>query len=83
MCLFLPYLLTNLIIFSLLVTDKKLGFMFVPHLERFLHQNPGALWQPQQLQRKMMAKCLGTTYWERKMEQFRIIRKDLGIKLLA
>jgi hypothetical protein len=28
----------------------------------------------------MMAKNLGVSYWERKMEQFRVVREELGIK---
>jgi len=40
------------------------------------------LWCAQALQRKFMEANLGVSYWERKMEQFRLIRADLGIKLV-
>ena len=63
-------------------TDKKLNYFFIGSFERLIHYNPGVLWQAQALQRKMMEAALGVQYWERKMEQFRLIRADLGIKLL-
>lgn len=62
--------------------DKKLNFFFIGNFEKFIHQNPGVLWCAQALQRKFMEANLGVSYWERKMEQFRLIRADLGIKLV-
>ncbi len=62
--------------------DKRLNYFFIGSFERLIHFNPGVLWQAQALQRKMMEAALGVPYWERKMEQFRLIRADLGIKLL-
>jgi hypothetical protein len=62
--------------------DRKLNYFFIGSFENFLHKNPGALWQAQAMQRKFMQHNLGILYWEKKMEQFRVIRADLGIKLL-
>jgi hypothetical protein len=47
-----------------------------------LHQNPGILWKAQAIQRKFMQYNIGVSYWEKKMEQFRVIRADLGIRLI-
>lgn len=63
-------------------TDKKLNYYFIGNFEKFIHQNPGVLWQAQAMQRKFMKFNIGVAYWENKMEQFRVIRADLGIKLL-
>jgi hypothetical protein len=62
--------------------DRRLNYFFIGNFEKFLHQNPGVLWQAQALQRKLMVNSVGVKYWEDKMEQFRLIRKDLGIKLV-
>ena len=62
--------------------DKKLKFMFLTHWLAFVKVNPSTLWQVQLLQRKFMQDNLGVLYWENKIEQFRIVRQDLEIKLL-
>ena len=76
------FLFTYLFARRTFITDKKLNFFFIGNFEKFIHYNPGVLWQAQALQRKMMEANLGVSYWERKMEQFRLIRADLGIKLI-
>jgi len=62
--------------------DPKLKFMFLTNFQAFMTNNPSALWQATLLQRQMMKANLGVAYWENKMEQFRLIREELGIKQL-
>ena len=62
--------------------DKKLKFQFIGNLSDFFSQNPGALWLPQLLQQKLKKANLGIKYWEKKMEQYRVIRANMDIKLL-
>jgi len=62
--------------------DKKLKYQFVTHFEQFVKQNPGALWKPQELQQQFMEFNLGKRYWNNKLEQYRVIRENLGIKLV-
>jgi hypothetical protein len=64
------------------LTDRKLNYFFIGNFEKFLAKNPAALWKAQALQRKFEQYNLGVEYWSKKMEQFRVIRADLGIKLL-
>jgi hypothetical protein len=59
-----------------------LQFQFIGNFEDFIFQNPGALWQPQLLQQCLKKYNLGIKYWDKKMEQFRVIRENMGIKLL-
>lgn len=66
----------------LIIADKKLNFYFIGNFEKFVHLNPGVLWQAQSIQRQFMKFNIGVAYWENKMEQFRVIRADLGIKLV-
>lgn len=44
--------------------------------------NPGILWQPQKLQHRLQETHLGKAYWSKKMEQYRVTRAELGIKLM-
>jgi hypothetical protein len=62
--------------------NKTLGYMFIGNFKDFVAVNPGVLWQAQALQRKLMKSNLGIKYWENKMEQYRIVRQQLGIKLI-
>jgi hypothetical protein len=62
--------------------DKKLKFQFIKNFEQFFERNPGALWKPQLLQQKIMKANLGAPYWEKKIEQYRVIRENMGIKLV-
>lgn len=62
--------------------DKKLKFQFIKNFDDFINQNPGALWKPQLLQQKLKKANLGINYWEKKMEQYRLIRENLGIRLI-
>ncbi len=64
------------------IIDKKLKFQFIKNFEAFIHQNSGALWQPQLLQQQLMKANLGKVYWENKIEQFRVVRENMGIRLL-
>lgn len=76
--------IAKLIVFSFLVsilTDKKLKFQFIKNFEDFVNQNPGALWQPQLLQQKLMKANIGKTYWDNKIEQYRVMRVKMDIKL--
>jgi hypothetical protein len=65
-----------------LAADRKLNYFFIGNFEKMLHLNPGILWKAQAIQRKFMQYNVGVKYWEKKMEQFRVIRADLGIKLI-
>jgi hypothetical protein len=49
---------------------------------RFTTSHPGVLWQLQNLQQALMKANLGKVYWEKKMEQYRVIREKFGIKLM-
>ena len=62
--------------------DKKLNHLFIKQFVEFTYNYPGVLWQPQLLQEKLRAFNLGKAYWAEKMEQYRVIREDMGIKLL-
>mmetsp|Transcript_19600 Transcript_19600/g.42529 ORF Transcript_19600/g.42529 Transcript_19600/m.42529 type:complete len:426 (+) Transcript_19600:2-1279(+) len=62
--------------------DRKLGSFFIGNFEQFLHMNPGVLWLVYDLQQKLAQRNLGKAYWAKKMEQFRITRLELGIKLV-
>lgn len=62
--------------------DQKLKYMFVPQFLEFIAANPGALWQPQLLQQRLKKANMGLNYWDKKMEQYRVIRENLGIKLM-
>lgn len=62
--------------------DKKLKYQFIKNFEDFVQKNPGSLWKPQLLQIKLMKANLGVSYWEKKVEQYRVIRENLGIKLI-
>jgi len=62
--------------------DKKLKFQFISNFEQFTKQNPGVLWKPQALQQQLMEHNLGKRYWNDKLEQFRLVRENLGIKLM-
>lgn len=73
---------TIVIVLTFLYVDRRLGYLFIANFEEFLKKNPAALWQAQALQRKFMQFNIGIAYWEKKMEQFRVIREELGVKLL-
>lgn len=62
--------------------DVKLKQQFVKNFLDFVDKNPGVLWQPQKLQQQLMDRTLGRAYWAKKMEQYRVVRQGLGIKLL-
>lgn len=62
--------------------DRKLRNQFIANFSDFLHQNPGVLWVPQLLQQKLKMANLGIHYWDKKMEQYRVIRENLGVKLV-
>mmetsp|Transcript_1317 Transcript_1317/g.1387 ORF Transcript_1317/g.1387 Transcript_1317/m.1387 type:complete len:1578 (-) Transcript_1317:176-4909(-) len=62
--------------------DKKLKFQFIKNFEDFVEKNPGSLWKPQLLQQKLMKANLGVTYWEKKIEQYRITRENMGVRLV-
>jgi hypothetical protein len=55
---------------------------FIKNFEQFVESNPGSLWKPQLLQLKLMKANLGVPYWERKVEYYRVVRENLGIKLI-
>ena len=72
----------NFSLSTILFLDRKLNNFFIGNFEKFLHKNPGALWQAQALQKKFMQYNIGPRYWEDKMEQFRLTREDLGVRLI-
>ncbi len=57
-------------------------FQFIKNFEDFVEKNPGSLWKPQLLQQKLMKANLGVTYWEKKIEQYRITRENMGVRLV-
>ncbi len=61
--------------------DPKLKYMFIKNFQEFISRNPSALWTSAQLQRKLMEFNLGTLYWDNKVEQFRVMRLEMGVKL--
>jgi hypothetical protein len=75
-------LLYQFYLFISCIIDKKLKFQFIDNFELFVKRNPGALWKPQALQLKLMEFNLGKRYWDNKLEQYRVMREDLGIKLV-
>jgi hypothetical protein len=70
-----------LLVTRLYITDKKLKLMFLAGFSSFVASNPSSLWQAQALQRVFMHHNLGHVYWESKMEQFRQMRLELGVRL--
>ena len=62
--------------------DPKLNAMFIKHFLEFTAANNSLLWQMQVLQRRLMQDNLGVKYWEAKIEQFRVLREGLQLKLL-
>lgn len=62
--------------------DKRLRYQFVKNFQEFVTSNPGVLWMPQKLQQKLIDINLGKVYWAKKMEQYRVVRENLGIKLM-
>lgn len=62
-------------------SDPRLNTMFPGGFERFVLSNPSTLWQAQDLQRRLMSINIGEVYWDNKIEQFRVMRKEIGVKL--
>eukprot|EP01035_Chromulina_nebulosa_P022004 gene22004-28486_t len=62
---------------------KQLGYFFLEDFEKFVLKNPTTIFRAQELQRFFMRLNLGEAYWEKKMNQFRIIREDMGILLVT
>lgn len=61
--------------------DPKLDALFLAGFDDFVCKNPSSTWQVEYLQRLIMEANLGTAYWEKKMEQFRITRADMELNV--
>ena len=59
--------------------NPALNAIFLPEYEAFTDENPSTLWMVQLLQKKIMEKNLGRSYWDDKVEQFMLMRKDIGV----
>jgi hypothetical protein len=59
--------------------NPSLNAIFLPEYEAFTDENPSTLWMVQLLQTKIMEKNLGRSYWDDKVEQFMLTRKDIGV----
>ena len=62
--------------------DRRLNGVLYTSFERFVRCNPVLLWVPQKMQEAFRKHNLGREFWDRKMEQFRLVRKELGVELL-
>lgn len=66
----------------IILLDPKLKNMFVKNFLDFCTNNQGVLWQPQKIQQKLILTNLGKNYWAKKAEQYRVIRENMGVKLM-
>ena len=62
--------------------DNQLKGVLFTSFEKFLAANPIMLWGIQNIQITFREHNLGDAWWFRKLEQFRLVRKELGIKQL-
>ena len=62
--------------------NPALGAIFLPEYEAFTAENPSTMWMVQQLQKVIMEKNLGEIYWMKKVEQFMVARKDIGVRMI-
>jgi hypothetical protein len=60
--------------------DSQLKGILFTSFEKFLGANPIMLWGIQKIQLAFRKHNLGDPWWFRKLEQFRLVRKELGIK---
>lgn len=63
--------------------DPQLKGVLFTSFEQFVLANPIMLWGIQFIQITFRKHNLGDAWWFRKMEQFRLVRKELGIQQLA
>jgi hypothetical protein len=56
--------------------------MFFKDFQAFIDANPYCLWSVQRMQHEMMRVNLGVEYWTKKIEQYRVMRKEIGVELL-
>jgi hypothetical protein len=61
--------------------DKKLDYLFMGGFHRFVDKNPSAVWTAVYIQRQFAKYNLGQGYWDRKLEQFRLIRLENEIQM--
>jgi hypothetical protein len=59
--------------------NQKLNTIFLDGFDKFILNNPSALWMAQSLQRAFMNHNLGEEYWDKKMNQFIQQRKDMDV----
>ena len=64
-------------------SDPKLGYMFYNHFEAFGTNYNMVMFQVERLHELLQSKNLGQLFWDRKREQYKVIREDLGVKLVA
>ncbi len=57
--------------------DRRLKGVLYTSFERFVYCNPVLLWNSQNIQHQFRTKTLGEAYWLKKIEQFRLVRKEL------
>ena len=62
--------------------NPALKSIFLPEYEQFTNENTSTLWQIQKLKKKLMEKNLGVNYWDKKVEQYQEIRKEIGVVMV-
>ena len=72
------FYISNLI----MLIDPRLKSLFLDGFELMCLKNQPMLWQAQSLQRTFMKFNLGDGYWDMKMNQFKLVREEMGIKLV-
>lgn len=59
--------------------DKRLNGVLFTSFENFCYQQPILMWGAQNIQQQFRKHCLGEAYWVKKMEQFRLVRKEMKV----
>jgi hypothetical protein len=56
--------------------------MFFDDFRRFTEANSYVLWSAQKMQQDMMRHNIGDAYWMKKLEQYRFMRREIGVELI-
>ena len=59
--------------------SKKLKGVLFTSFQKFCKSNPILVWGAMYIQEGFRNQCLGRPFWDKKMEQFRLVRKELGL----
>ena len=62
--------------------DRRLNGVLFTVFERFVKCNPVLLWSSQRMQEVFRKYTLGRPFLDKKMEQFRLVRKEMGVDQL-